>query len=79
MNEPTTTTDALLAELDADLLVNPKRTTDDLLLELSLAAKQLDQEAQTLAHQLHDRAKAQKLIVTAISVSLLDGRKINLA
>jgi hypothetical protein len=49
MNEPTKTTDELLAEFDADLLVHPKRTTDDLLLELSLAARQLHEEADTLA------------------------------
>lgn len=47
MNEPKTTAE-LLAEFDADLLVHPKRTTDDLLLELSLAAEQLNQEANTI-------------------------------
>ena len=34
MNEPTKTTDELLADLDANLLENPKRNIDDLLLEI---------------------------------------------
>jgi hypothetical protein len=39
MNEPTKTTAELLVEFDADLLERPKRTTDDLLLELSLVSR----------------------------------------
>jgi hypothetical protein len=34
MNEPTKTTEELLADLDADLLQNPNRSIDDLLLEI---------------------------------------------
>jgi hypothetical protein len=52
MNKRTKTTDELLADLDADLLVNPKRTTDDLLLELSLATEQLNEKAHILVTQL---------------------------
>jgi hypothetical protein len=49
MNRPNKTPEELLAEFDAELLSNPKRTTDDSLLELSLGTAKLDEEAKKLA------------------------------